>query len=88
MKNIQIVFAFAAVTLLLQNAQAYDIETHVEVLTRSAASQSILQTDPAVLRNLGLDKSITDATQRFPNSGVRPRTIPKCAHCALSLCPW
>ncbi len=56
----------------LFDARAYEQATHAEVFTRAAVSQSIVQTDPTVLRNLGLDKGVADV---FPNSEGRSRTI-------------
>lgn len=55
-------------------AHAYEINTHRD-LTQAAVERSILQLDPTILRNLGLDKGINDPTQQFPNSKNEPRTI-------------
>ena len=57
------------------DARGYEILTHQQVLTRQAANQSVLQTDPRVLRGFGLEKSITDTTQKFPNSRAQDRTV-------------
>jgi hypothetical protein len=56
------------------NVNAYEVDTHSEVLTRQAANQSVL-TNSATLGELGLDKGITDTAQQFPNSAGRSRTI-------------
>lgn len=54
------------------SANAYEIRTH-ELLTEQAALQSVLQRDPAVLKDLGIEGGI--AGQKFPNAQGRPLTI-------------
>jgi hypothetical protein len=63
------ILAVATVT----DAPAYEIDTHVEVLTRQAVSRSVVQRFPDVLRDLGIEKSLAD--QRFPNSNSNERSI-------------
>jgi len=59
---------------LVSLANAYETDTHT-VLTREAVNRSVLRLDPAVLKNLGLEKPIDDNTQQFPNSKNQPGTI-------------
>lgn len=75
MKWRQISVAFGLLVAAAPSARAYEIGTHAEVLTRSAVTRSVLQTDPTVLRNLGLEKGIADRSQQFPNSQGGTGTI-------------
>lgn len=69
-------FFACLLTLSISQVEAYEIETHTEVLTRAAGRRSTLQTDSDLLPSLGLEKAaITDLAQRFPNSRAVSRTI-------------
>lgn len=59
---------------LALRSHAYEIDTH-RVLTQAAANRSVLQLDLTQLRDMGLEKSMTDQAQRFPNSKNKLRTI-------------
>jgi hypothetical protein len=64
-----------AVVVGLSDAAAYEIETHADVLTGAAVTRSLLRSDPLLLKDLGLDKSVDDPDQQFKNSDGRGRTI-------------
>jgi len=53
---------------------AYEIRTH-EKLSEVAAKNSILQSDPAVMRSLGLPSSIEDNNNPLPNSDGEPKSV-------------
>jgi len=56
-------------------AHAYELDTHEQVITHEAIKRSVLSTNPSVTRDLGLDASIDENKQAFPDSKGQRRTI-------------
>ena len=75
MKHVRHLVVLCLMTAWSLDTHAFETDTHELVLTREAANRSVLQTDLRVLRDLGLEKSITDTAQKFPDATGEERTI-------------